>query len=142
MTKLSSSFMIGDVDANGHGRYDTILMKVSIKNQDNLIEFENELEYAERLIKEKFDIDLSSWFVKYEDNIIPACDVKKLETLNIKFYNQDIDDEDGSLYIYMAEDYFNIWKQLIETVNNNIKIEKVEFPSFYGKCSGYGLYIL
>ena len=136
------TFMIGDVCADGHGRYDTILMKVSIKNQDNLTEFENELEYAERLIKEKFDIDLSSWFVEYEDNIIPACDVKKLETLNIKFYNQDIDVKDGSLYIYMAEDYFNIWKQLIEIVNDNIKIEKVEFPSFYGKCTGYGLYML
>ena len=30
----------------------------------------------------------------------------------------------------------------IEIVNDNIKIEKVEFPSFYGKCSGYGLYML
>lgn len=136
------TFMIGDVCADGHGRYDTILMKVSIKNQDNHTEFENELEYAEELIKENFDIDLSSWFAEHEDNIIPACDVKKLIDLNIKFNKADIDEKDKILSIFSAEDYFNIWKQLIEMVNNNIKIEKVEFPSFYGKCSGYGLYML
>lgn len=140
MSEQLMIYEIGDVCADGHGKYETFLMKVSIQDQDDLKEFENELEYTERLIEEKFDIDLSSWFAEYEDNKIPKSDVKKLLDLNINFDSTDLNDESGDLAIYSAEDYFNIWKQLIEKANPNIKIEKIELPIFYGKCTGYGLY--
>ena len=87
----------------------------------------------------KFGIDLSKWFEYYEDYNIPAEDVKKLDELNIKYEKSNLT-IDNRLSIWLAEEYFQIWKQLIEKADNNLKIEKVEPKIFYGKCTGYGLY--
>lgn len=141
MSEQLMLFMIGDVSNDGHGKYESIPIKVSLQNESlNKFEYEIELEKTENLIKEKYNIDLSLWFAQYEDNTILSEDVQKLIELDVDLVQNDINEETGNLALYSAEDYFDIWKQLIEKVNSNIKIEKVEIPSFYGKCTGYGLY--
>lgn len=141
MNELTMLFAIGDMCNDGHGKYDIFPIKVTIQNQDKVEEFENELEYAETLIEEKYDIDLSTWFSEYEDNSIPQADVEKLKQLNIDIDVAAYYDKNGLVYLCGTEDYFKIWKQLVEKVNPNIQIEKIEMPTFYGNCTGYGLFL-
>lgn len=141
MSEQLMLFMIGDVSNDGHGKYESIPMKVSIQNESfNKFEYEIELEKAENLIKEKYNIDLSLWFAQYEDNTILSEDVQKLIELDVDLVQNDVNEKTGNLVLYSAEDYFDIWKQLIEKANSNIKIEKIDIPMFFGKCTGYGLY--
>ena len=127
---------IGDVCNDGHGKHDSFNILVKYNGKEDAIK---KLENTEDAIQEKFGIDLSKWFEYYEDYNIPAEDVKKLDELNIKYEKSNLT-IDNRLSIWLAEEYFQIWKQLIEKADNNLKIEKVEPKIFYGKCTGYGLY--
>ena len=122
-------FDIGDFCADGHGKHDTILIQVT--SPKDAIE---SLEEAEEKIKTEFRIDLEKWFEEYEDRVIPMKDVKKLKKYDIKF-DEDFLKNKG-LVMYSVDDYFNIWKQLVMKVNT----EEYAVRSFYGKCTGYGLY--
>jgi hypothetical protein len=138
MKEFLVNFLIGDFCADGHGKHDTIPMIVTTLN-DN-VDIEKVLNEAEEQINEKFNIDLSTWFKNYEEFNISREEVKKLKKLNIQFSNYNDINVDGTLDFFSVEDYFNIWKQLIEKVNPSIKIDKAVITEFYGKCTGYGLY--
>lgn len=127
------TFDIGDFCADGHGKHDTILIQVT--SSKDAIE---SLQEAEEKIKTEIGIDLSKWFEEYEDRVIPMEDVEKLKKYDIKF-DEDFLKNKG-LVMYSVDDYFNIWKQLIMKVCSDIKIEEYAVRSFYGKCTGYGLY--
>ena len=131
------NFIVGDYCGDGHNKYETIQML--IKCPDN-INIEETLNIAEEEIKNQFAIDLASWFADYEDNIINSEDIHKLKSLGINLGENTVLNENESLVCYTAEDYFHIWKQLIEKVNPTIKIEQLNLPTFFSKCSGYGLY--
>ena len=127
---------IGDVSDDGHGKHDSFNILVKYDGEETVIK---KLESVENTIQEKFGIDLSKWFEYYEDYNIPADDVKKLDELGIEYEKENIT-IDNRLSIWCAEQYFFIWKQLMEKADNGLKIYKVNPPCFYGKCTGYGLY--
>ena len=127
---------IGDVCGDGHGKYETLNMIVEYDGEGEVLD---RLTNAENLIQEKFDINLGQWFENYEENTIPADDVEKLDNIGIEYQKSDLE-VDGVLTIFVAEDYFQIWKQLIEKADNGLKIHLAEQKVFYGKCTGYGLY--
>lgn len=134
MAKEYVELIVGDWSGDGHGKHDSIPMIVEF-NDDSATKA---LKEAEETITKQFDIDLSTWFSDYEDNKINKKDTQKLIDLGININKQDIDN--GELTVWLAEDFFEIWKQLIVKVNPKINIEKFIFTSFDSKCSGYGLY--
>lgn len=127
---------IGDVSDDGHGKHDSFNILVIYDGEETVIK---KLESVENAIQEKFGIDLSKWFEDYEDYNIPADDVKKLDELGIEYEKENIT-IDNRLSVFCAEQYFFIWKQLMEKADNGLRIYKVNPKSFYGKCTGYGLY--
>lgn len=135
MAKEYVELIVGDWSGDGHGKHDSFPMIIEYDDENNVT---NVLKEAEETIKKQFDIDLSTWFSDYEDNKINKKDTQKLIDLGININKQDIDN--GELTVWLAEDFFEIWKQLIVKVNPKIKIEKFVFTPFDSKCSGYGLY--
>ena len=137
MAEEKIKLVIGDWSNDGHGRMDTIPLIIKVENGDDVVKA---LENAENLLLEQYDIDLSAWFYEYEDNKINKDDVEKLVKLNVEFDKNQID-ENGDLTIWLADEFYEIWKQLIVKANPNISIKRIKLKSFFSKCSGYGIYV-
>lgn len=137
MAEEKIELVIGDWSNDGHGKSDTISLIIKVENEDDVVKA---LEDAENLLIEQYDIDLSAWFAEYEDNKINKDDVEKLVKLDVKFDKNEID-ENGNLTIWLADEFYEIWKQLIVKANPNISIERIKLKSFCSKCSGYGIYV-
>lgn len=137
MAEEKIELVVGDWSDDGHGKSDTIPLIIKVENEDDVVKA---LENAENLLLEQYNIDLSAWFAEYEDNKINKDDVEKLVKLDVKFDKNEID-ENGNLTIWLADEFYEIWKQLIVKANPNISIERIKLKSFWSKCSGYGLYL-
>lgn len=136
MKKEMITWTVGDVCDDGHGRYETINIIVNFNGNGTAIE---RLQNAEKIIVEKLGVNTDKWFKEYLDNTIPKEEVEKLEKLGIEL-NDDSKNENGTVTIWLATDYFEIWKQLVEIADKDIKIEVPEIPDFYGVCNCYGIF--
>mgnify|MGYP003307694558 CR=1 FL=1 len=65
--------------------------------------------------------------------------VDKFNELNISYNKFDLT-KTGELQIFSVDDFFYIWKQLINLVDKDIKVEIKSMKQFFSKCSGYGIY--
>lgn len=137
MAEEKIELVIGDWSNDGHGRMDTIPLIIKVENGDDIVKA---LENAENLLLEQYDIDLSTWFAEYEDNKINKDDVEKLVKLGVEFDKKQID-ENGDLTIWLADEFYEIWKQLIVKANHNISIKRIKLKPFCSKCNGYGIYV-
>lgn len=137
MAEEKIELVIGDWSNDGHGRMDSIPLIIKVENGDDVVKA---LENAENLLLEQYDIDLSTWFYEYEDNKINKDDVEKLVKLDVEFDKNQID-ENGDLTIWDADEFYEIWKQLIVKANPNISIKRIKLKPFCSKCSGYGIYV-
>lgn len=137
MVEEKIELVVGDWSNDGHGRMDKIPLIIKVENGDDVVKA---LENAENVLLEQYNIDLSAWFAEYEDNKINKDDVEKLVKLGVEFDKKEID-ENGDLTIWLADEFYEIWKQLIVKANSNISIERIELKSFCSKCSGYGIYV-
>ena len=137
MAEEKIKLVIGDWSNDGHCRMDSIPLIIKVENGDDVVKA---LENAENLLLEQYDIDLSAWFYEYEDNKINKDDVEKLVKLDVEFDKKQID-ENGDLTIWLADEFYEIWKQLIVKANPNISIKRIKLKPFCSKCSGYGLYL-
>lgn len=137
MAEEKIELVIGDWSNDGHGRMDSIPLIIKVENGDDVVKA---LEKAENLLLEQYDIDLSAWFYEYEDNKINKDDVEKLVKLDVEFDKKQID-ENGDLTIWLADEFYEIWKQLIVKANPNISIKRIKLKPFCSKCTGYGIYV-
>jgi hypothetical protein len=137
MKKEMITWIIGDVCGDGHGKYDTINIVVNFNGDGTAVE---RLENAEKTIVEKLGINIDEWFKEYLDNIIPKEEVEKLKKLGIEPRHESSKNEDGTITVSCPIDYFEIWKQLIEIADKDIKIELHELPDFYSVCDCYGIF--
>lgn len=134
--KEQFEFIFGDYSNDGHGQYETIICEIE---HDNSVEILTRLQQDEEKLVSEFDLNMAFWLQDYEDNELPAEVVDKFNELNIIYNKFDLD-EDGNLQIFSVDDFFYIWKQIINLVDKEIKIEKVPIKQFFSKCSGYGIY--
>ena len=137
MAEEKIELVIGDWSNDGHGRMDSIPLIIEVKNEDDVVKA---LENAENVLLEQYNIDLSSWLAEYEDNKINKDDVEKLVELDVEFDKKQID-ENGDLTIWLADEFYEIWKQLIVKANPNISIKRIKLKPFCSKCTGYGIYV-
>jgi hypothetical protein len=137
MAEEKIELIIGDWSYDGHGRMDSIPLIIKVENGDNVVKA---LENAENVLLEQYNIDLTLWFAEYEDNKINKDDVEKLVKLGVEFNKKEID-ENGNLIVWLADEFYEIWKQLIVKANPNISIERIELKPFCSKCSCYGIYV-
>ena len=129
------NFIIGDYSGDGHGKAETFTLEI----EHNCSDIEKRLEENEQKLLNEYDIDLSSWFAEYENYKLPKEEVEKLNKLKIN-YQQDNLNNNGELRFYLAEDYLDIWIQLMHFVDKDIKINKANVKTYFGSCTGYGLY--
>ena len=129
-------FIFGDYINDGHGQYETIICEIE---HDNSVEILTRLQQDEEKLVSEFNLDMDNWLLNYEDNELPAEVVDKFNELNISYNKFDLT-ETGELQFFSVDDFFYIWKQLINLVDKDIKIEKVTIKQFFSKCSGYGIY--
>jgi hypothetical protein len=134
--KEQFEFIFGDYSNDGHGQYETITCEIE---HDNSVEILTRLQQDEEKLVSEFNLDMDNWLLNYEDNELPAEVVDKFNELNISYNKFDLT-ETGELQIFSVDDFFYIWKQLINLVDKDIKIEKVTIKQFFSKCSGYGIY--
>ena len=137
MAEEKIELVIGDWSNDGHGRVDSIPLIIKVDNCDSV---KKALVEAEKILFEQYNIDLTLWFAEYEDNKLRKYEVEKLIELGIEFDKQNID-ENGELIVYNADEFYEIWKQLIVKANPNISIERIKLGAFISKCSGYGIYV-
>jgi hypothetical protein len=137
MAEEKIKLIVGDWSDDGHGKSDEIPLLIKVDNCDNV---KKALVEAEKILFEQYNIDLTLWFAEYEDNKLRKYEVEKLIRLGIEFDKQNID-ENGELVVYDANEFYEIWKQLIVKANPNISIEKIKLGAFVSKCSGYGIYV-
>ena len=138
MIKENVELIVGDWSGDGHGKHDSFQFEVIVKDNRGV---EQALNEAEKTIEDKFNIDLSVWFEDYEDFYLNKEDTQKLIDLGVNFCKSDIQ-EDGRFACYGgAEEFFEIWKQLIMKADENIEIHDIYFQPFESRCSGYGLYV-
>lgn len=138
MIKENFELIVGDWSEDGHGKHDSFQFEVIVKDDRDVKQALNE---AEKMVEDKFGIDLSVWFEDYEDFYLNKEDTQKLIDLGISFCKNDIQ-EDGRFACYGgAEEFFKIWKQLIMKADENIEIHDIYFKPFESRCSGYGLYV-
>jgi hypothetical protein len=137
MAEEKIELVIGDWSNDGHGRTDSIPLIIKVENGDDVVKA---LENAENVLLEQYNIDLTLWFAEYEDNKINKDDVEKLVKLDVEFDKNQID-ENGDLTIWLADEFYEIWKQLIVKANPNISIKRIKLKPFCSKCSGYGIYV-
>ena len=78
--------------------------------------------------------------LKAGPNTINKDDVEKLVKLDVEFDKNQID-ENGDLTIWDADEFYEIWKQLIVKANPNISIKRIKLKPFCSKCTGYGIYV-
>jgi len=129
------NFLIGDYSADGHGQTDTFTLEI----EHNCSDIEKRLEENEQKLLNEYDIDLSLWFKEYEDNIISNEDVQKLNNLKINYDNTWLN-ENNELSVWDGEQYLDIWIQLMHFIDKDIKINKANVKTYFGSCTGYGLY--
>jgi hypothetical protein len=129
-------FIFGDYSNDGHGQYEIITCEIE---HDNSVEILTRLQQDEEKLVSEFNLDMDNWLLNYEDNELPAEVVEKFNDLNISYNKFDLT-ETGELQFFSVDDFFYIWKQLINLVDKDIKIEKVMIKQFFSKCSGYGIY--
>lgn len=137
MAEEKIELVIGDWSNDGHGRMDAIPLIIKVDNCDNV---KKSLVEAEKILFEQYNIDLTLWFAEYEDNKLRKYEVERLIELGIETNKQNID-ENGELIVYDADEFYEIWKQLIVKANPNISIERIKLKPFCSKCSGYGIYV-
>ena len=138
MIKENFELIVGDWSGDGHSKHDSFQFEVIVKDDRDVKQALNE---AEKMVEDKFGIDLSVWFEDYEDFYLNKEDTQKLIDLGISFCKNDIQ-EDGRFACYGgAEEFFKIWKQLIMKADENIEIHDIYFQPFESRCSGYGLYV-
>jgi hypothetical protein len=137
MAEEKIELVVGDWSDDGHCRMDSIPLIIEVKNEDDVVK---SLENAENVLLEQYNIDLSSWLAEYEDNKINKDDVEKLVKLDVEFDRNQID-ENGDLTIWDADEFYEIWKQLIVKANPNISIKRIKLKPFCSKCTGYGIYV-
>ena len=134
--KEQIEFLFGDYSNDGHGQYETIVCEIE---HDNSVEILTRLHLAEEKLGSEFDLDMFNWLSDYEDNKLTKKIVDKFNKLNISYNKFDLT-ETGELQIFSVNDFFYIWKQLINLVDKDIKIEIKPMKQFFSKCSGYGIY--
>jgi hypothetical protein len=134
--KEQFEFIFGDYSNDGHGQYETIICEIE---HDNSAEILTRFQQDEEKLVSEFDLNMTFWLQEYEDNKLTKEIVDKFNELKINYNKFDLDAE-GNLQIFSVDDFFYIWKQLINLVDKDIKIEKVTIKQFFSKCSGYGIY--
>ena len=136
MVETNMMWEIGDVCGDGHGKYENILIAVGHPEGTNAIK---QLGAAEEKLKTDYDIYLETWFQDYDDWLLPPEEVKKLGKLHVEYDEYEVDYE-GQLSVPDAKAYFDIWRQLITSVDPQLTIRQISLPIFCGKCTGYGLF--
>ena len=136
MIETLIEWSIGDWSNDGHGRYDSRV--VAVGHPEGTVAVKA-LRKAEDAIAKKYDIHLEEWFSTYGEDYIGAADADKLRKLEVTCLGC-IPDVYGRLPAMGVDDYFDIWKQLIEKVDPTLTIREIQYPVFQGKCTGYGLF--
>ena len=136
MVETLIEWEIGDWSGDGHGEMDTRVIAVGHPEGTNAMQ---KLSEAEEKIQIQYGIFLDNWFQDYEDDSIPPEDAEKLKELGIKSPCMKYDSSYG-FFALCVDDYFEIWKQLIEKVDPTLTIRQIQYPVFRGRCSGYGLF--
>ena len=126
--------IVGDYSGDGHNMYQTFNLEIE---HDNSKEIEQRLLNNEQILNDKYEIDLSNWFKEYEENTLSDEEIQKLKNLNIK-----IDEETNELRFYDAEEFIDIWIQLMHLVDPEIKINRINYKTYMSNCTGYGLFIV
>lgn len=135
MVETLIEWCIGDQYCEGHGQVDTRTIAVGHPTGTNALK---KLLDAEDRINTEYGIDLSDWFSEYKDDYLYPEEVEKLHKLGI--CNDKTQDEWGGLPAISVDDFFDIWKQLIEKADPELTIRMVQYPEFFSKCTGYGLF--
>jgi hypothetical protein len=131
------NFIVGDWSGDGHGKYETYLIKAEFESgKENIVE---RLQENEAKLKELYDINLSTWLNNYEENVISAEELGKLNKLNIKYERYD-DEEEGTLTVECPDTFLHIWFQLMELVDKDLKLSVVNLDIFISNCTGYGIF--
>lgn len=140
--KQTINWLVGDVNYDGHQQTHSVLMSVTYpksKAKENIFQY---LEEIENLAIAKSGVDFSKWFSDYQENTISPEDVNKLRAYGVVFNENNWDDPRASdrYIVFTGDDYFDIWKQIIQITDPDVRIEVILVPMYTPKADGYGLF--
>lgn len=134
------NWQVGDISNDGHGKYDSFILKCSYDNNVNFTEFLTNIESS---IYNVLGVDVANWFRDFEDSTIPASDVNKVKKLGFDFTEYHLnakDNGDVTCSIFSTEEFLDIWLFLANKLSDSVKIEKTEDVADFYPNGGYGLF--
>lgn len=132
---------IGDWSDDGHGKHEDFIVESNVP-----VQTVREVHFS---MKDKLGFSIENICSDYEGSMIDSETTKAIMELGYEF--EDIDDDDGEVYMY-PEEMARLWIFLLQKVDANLelKIIKDEIPTlhFYGFDNkkrhigyvGYGLF--